>query len=131
MRFKDEPPDYYPQIQTMMEILSQFQIQKCFFVEYDPRPSPEILSIKKIGYDPLFFDNYCDQIQSFYNQWQLIKQGEAQLPPESEKVQKNNTVIITGREDAMDITIIIIMMMTRIWIVKNLIFVFKKKWDFF
>lgn len=79
------PKYYMPQIQTVMEILRPYRVDRAWFVQYDPRPSPPIFDLTVKGFDPTFIPEVSDCLRRFQTLWKECENGTAQVPRRSEK----------------------------------------------
>lgn len=74
------PKYYIPQIQTVMELLREYNVCKCYFVQYDPRPSPKIFDLTVKGFDPTFIPEWAESLREFQNWWKDCESGNSQIP---------------------------------------------------
>jgi putative phage-type endonuclease len=79
------PKYYLPQIQTVMELLREYRVSRCFFVQYDPRPSPKIFDLTVKGFDPTFIPEWSEALRKFQNTWKDCESGKIEIPQRSVK----------------------------------------------
>ena len=62
-----------------MELLREYRVSTCWFVQWDPRPSPKIFDLTVKGFDPTFIPEWSGA-RKFQNTWKDCESGEIGPP---------------------------------------------------